>query len=421
MRQSAALPVHIGTLHRLVQTLPYFVDWTIPQLKVIVPACAVIRIAEPVLLQRCNGLEPFTYFLLKGSVHLSEADGSTRVIEAGDLDAGFPIAQLRPGRCDVEAQADAELLRVESSKLRSQQHRRNPRVYFASVAEEETEANWRTLPLVRQLLQQGREGTLTLPAIPGIALRVRRTMAQENYRLEDITAIVTADPAIVARLLKVANSALFASHGHCDSVKSALSRLGALKTQQIVMSLLARDLFVAKHPVLKNLMLQRWRHAVDIAAICAVLARMTPGLQSERALLVGLLHEIGVLPILRMAEAYPDLVSDQAQLEQVLEHLTPELSAMIMEQWQFDEDFRTAALNQNQWFREHDGAADYTDILTIAHLHAHVRERVALQLPRIDETPAFEKLAMGKLTPNLSLFVLEEARAHIQELKTLLM
>ena len=418
MRQAQAAPVPIATLHRVVQGLPYFVDWTLPQLKTILPACATLRVAEPLLLQRRNGLEPFAYFLLRGSVHLTDADGSRREIHAGEPDAGYPIAQARPGRFDLLAQAGAELLRVETSKLRGQQRQRAPLNFLHDALD--TDAPWREWPLVRRLLQQVREGTLSLPVLPGIALRTKNLLDREDCHLENVVAIISADPAITARLLKVANSAVFGGLGRCDSVKSALSRLGTVKTQQIVLSLVARDLFEARHPLLKNCMLQRWRHAVDMAALCAVLARLTPGLQSEHAMLVGLLHEVGVLPMLRLAEDDPDVLANQDQFNDMLARLTPELSALILQQWQFDADIVCAARHQHHWFREHEGPADDTDTLILAHLHGLVKQRTALKLPRIDETPAFEKLAMGQLTPDLSLQVLVEARGQIDELKALL-
>ena len=42
------------------------------------------------------------------------------------------------------------------------------------------------------------------------------------------------------------------------------------------------------------------------------------------------------------------------------------------------------------------------------------------RLPRIDETPAFQKLALGQLSPKLSLVVLDQAKAQIAELRSLL-
>jgi HD-like signal output (HDOD) protein len=331
---------------------------------------------------------------------------------------GFPLARQNARALQLTALAGAELLRIETSKLRSHQVSRKPVRYF--VADDANDTPWRHHPLVVQLIRQAQDGTLALPAIPGIALRVQRALAKPNVRTDEIVSIINADPAIVARLLKVANSVLFGAQTHCETVKAALLRLGMEKSRNLVTSLLARDLFSARNATLKTLMLQRWRHAIDIAALCTVLARLTPGLQPERAMLVGLLHEIGALPIIRMTEAHPDLLANPATLHDILVHLTPELSAMVLEGWGFEAEFISAAQHQNQWFRDHDGNADYTDVLLISHLHAQVHERARLQLPRIDEVPAFEKLALGQLTPDLSLEVLEEARQQIDELKSLL-
>lgn len=432
MPTSSAVPMQVGTLLRLVRGLPYFQDWSVDEIKAIAPFCIHIVTVVPTRLFQLQGLEPFSYFLLKGQVELESAAGEVRLIRADELDAGFPIARARPSQYNVMASSGVELLRIETSKLRSHQARSVLARLSGSAAgngfvaepvaesgEESVEA-WRAHPLVVRLIRQVQDGRLALPAMPGIAARIRTALGKASYRLDDVVAIINADPAIAARLLKVANSALFSAQTHCETVKGALLRLGVEKTQGMMTSLLARDLFATRTPTLRHLMLNRWRHAIDIAALCAVLARLTPGLQSERAMLVGLLHEVGVLPVIRMAEAYPDLLQDKDTFNIILTRLGPELSAMVLEQWGFEEDFCVAARNQNHWFRDHDGKADYTDVLVIAHLHLMVHDRVQLQLPRIDEIPAYEKLALGKLTPELSLQVLDEARQQIYELKSLL-
>jgi hypothetical protein len=57
----------------------------------------------------------------------------------------------------------------------------------------------------------------------------------------------------------------------------------------------------------------------------------------------------------------------------------------------------------------------------VARLHALVRRRELERLPRIDETPAFRKLALGNLSPQLSLLVLDESRCHIQDVRAALL
>ena len=418
MSQASAASVPVSLLCRIAQGLPYFGDWSIPEIKSIAPSCRTVQLVAPTRIMSLNGVEPFAYFLVKGEVAVESSSGERRIIRVGDPDAGFPIGQVRPSPYSVVAAQGTQLLRIEASKLRSHQASRKPASLFAE--DEVAQLAWSNHPLVTRLLQQSRIGHLALPAMPGIALRLRTALSDDDYRMDELVTIISADPAIVARLLKVANSALFRGVQPCESVRTGLMRLGVSRAQQIVMSLASRDLFVVKDAQLKELMLQRWRHAVDIAALCAVLARFTPGLQSESAMLIGLLHEIGALPLLRAASSYPDLLGDPKTLQAMLSRLTPELSALALQQWGIGDDYTEAAQHQNNWFRDHDGPADYTDVLIIAHLHGLVGQRAALQLPRIDEVPAFQKLALGNLTPNLSLFVLEEAKSQIQELKSLL-
>ncbi|RLU02195.1 MAG: HDOD domain-containing protein [Ketobacter sp.] len=418
MNQASAGPVPVSLLCRITHGLPYFSDWSIPEIKSIAASCRTVHLAAPTRIMAFNGIEPFAYFLVKGEMAVETPSGEVRTIRVGDPDAGYPIGQVRPSPYNVIAAQGSELLRIEASKLRSHQVQRKPAQLFAN--DEVAELEWIEHPLVNRLLQQFQNGRLALPAMPGIAVRLRKALDDDDYCMEQVVTIMSADPAIVARLLKVANSALFRGYQPCSSVKTGLMRLGVNKAQQIVMSLATRDLFVVGDLKLKTLMLQRWRHAIDIAALCAVLAKLTPGLQSETALLVGLLHEIGSLPLLRAAAAYPDLLEKPDTLQEMLTRLTPELSGLALREWGIGEDYVRAAQHQNNWFREHDEAADYTDVLIIAHLHALVGQRAELKLPRIDEVPAFHKLALGNLTPSLSLSVLDEAKAHIQELKTLL-
>ncbi|MGB3623874.1 HDOD domain-containing protein [Ketobacter sp. MCCC 1A13808] len=418
MSQATSVSVPVTNLCHISRTLPYFSDWSAPELKSVVSGCRTLQMSAPQRIIQVNGMEPFAYFLVKGEVTVEMPTGEIRTIREGDPDAGYPIANLRPSPYSVTAAAGAILLRIEASKLRSHQASRKPASLFTD--DEVAGLDWIDHPLVTRLIKQARNGTLSLPAMPGIALRVRKSLERDDYRLNEIVAIISADPAIVARLLNIANSALFRGCRPCESVRTGLQRLGVNKTLQIVMSLAARDLFVVKDANLKKLMLQRWRHAIDIAALCAVLARHTQGLQSENALLAGLLHEIGALPLLRSVSSYPDLLAQPEVLQDMLDRLTPELTAMSLHQWGFEDAFITAARHQNNWFRDHDGPADYTDVLLLAHLHALAGQRARLKLPRIDEIPAFQKLAAGQLTPQLSLGVLDEAKGQIQELKSLL-
>lgn len=411
-------PVRVGTLRRLTTAHPFFAGWNAERLKSVEAFCRVVDAPAAGTLLELGAMDPHAYFLVAGELKLEDSDGTIRCLRAGELDAGFPVAHLRPSRYRVQAGAGSRLLRIEGSQLKRYAPRRGT-VRFL-VEEASVGGSWREHPLVVTLIRQMREGNLQIPTMPGIALRIRRALAKENSDMAAVAAIVGADPGIAGRLIRVSNSSAFGGQSPCETVQAALVRLGVQRAQNLVLVLATRDLFKAEAPHLRERMLKSWRHAIDIAALAAVLARITPGLDSDRGLLVGLLHEIGALPILRLAADFPDLADTPQVLDEVLAGLTPEVSASVLEHWGMQDAFREAALNQGNWFRDHEGPADYADVLLVAHLHLLVRDRSFHRLPRIDETPAFGKLAVGMLSPQLSLEVLDEARTQVQELKALL-
>ncbi len=418
MNQAAVSSPKIGTLRRLTSDHPYFAGWSVDQLKAIEAFSHIIDAPSSTQIMALADLNPYEYFLVDGQVTLQPEAGEQRTVKAGDLDAGFPLAHLRPSQYQLTALPGAKLVRVESSKLKQQQSQKRQARF--QLNDDALAGSWRSHALVTRLTKQMRSGGLAIPPMPGIAVKIRRALEKDDYSMAGIAAIISADPAIAGRLTRVANSAIFGGQSACQSVQDALVRLGIQRAQNIVLTLATRDLFVAKAPHLKDRMLKRWRHAIDIAALCAVLAKMTPGLDGDRALLLGLLHEIGGLPVIREAEGFPDLADTPGVLDEVLAGLGPEISVAVLEQWGFQADFRQAAENQSNWYLDHEGPADYADVLVVAHLHGLVKDRAFHRLPRLDETPAFQKLALGLLSPQLSLLVLDEAKTHIQELKGLL-
>jgi HD-like signal output (HDOD) protein len=342
-----------------------------------------------------------------------------RRIASGDLDAGFPSPICDRARYRVYAESGSRLLRIEGSKLKDAIRRGAGSARFL-LAEASVGGSWQGHPLVTQIIRQMRDGSLPIPTMPGIAMRIRRALARENCDMAAIAAIVSADPGIAGRLIRVANSGAFGGRSACESVQAALVRLGRGAGAESGLVLATRDLFATRAAHLKERMVRSWRHAIDIAALSAVLARMTPGLDGDHGLLVGLLHEIGALPILRLAEGFPDLAEQ------------PHDARRRARRAHAGGLRRSSAAVGHAGFVARSGAAseqlvprprrrrDYVDLIVVAHLHLFVRERTFHRLPRIDETPAFGKLATGQLSPQLSLQVLDEARSQVQELKALL-
>ena len=410
-------PLRIGTLKRLMAGHPYFDGWSVDQIRPIEPFANLVDVEPDAELIALEDLSPFDFFLLQGRLRLRSTTAQERTIDASDVDAGFPIAHLRPSHYSVTAETPAQLLRIEASKLRRQAQPENARF---RLPEEVLGGTWQNHPMLVDLMRQVRAGTLEIPAVPSIANRVRRAIANEDYDVATVATIISADPSIAARLIKIANSAVFGGQKPCDVLRDAIVRLGMARTQNVVFTLATKVLFQARAPHIRDRLLDIWRHAIEIASLCAVLAKLTPDLGADKGLLVGLLHDIGKVPILKLAERFEDLEKTPGILDETLNAYGGYVGSSVLEHWSFPDEFADAATNQAAWFRQHDGGADFTDLVVIAHLHSLVKRREFHKLPRIDETPAFQKLAAGRLSPQLSLSVLDEAQREIEELRALL-
>ena len=67
---------------------------------------------------------------------------------------------------------------------------------------------------------------LPLPTLPEVAIKVRETVDDDNATIRDIADIINTDAALSARIIQVANSALYRGISTADNVQMAITRMG---------------------------------------------------------------------------------------------------------------------------------------------------------------------------------------------------
>lgn len=89
-------------------------------------------------------------------------------------------------------------------------------------------------------------GRLTqLPGAPKLYLAIQRALQNPEVEIGSIAEQILGDPPVAARLLQIANSALYGGGRQITSVPAALARLGLRTTRQLV---LAAELYAAPGP-----------------------------------------------------------------------------------------------------------------------------------------------------------------------------
>lgn len=260
----------------------------------------------------------------------------------------------------------------------------------------------------------------SLPSMPDVAIRVHEAMKSPNWSINTVASIIKGDPGTTTYLLQIANSALYSSVSQITEVEIAVARIGMDDTRNLVMAHALKSMFVTNSPFLDSLMRENWRTSARLAALSAVLARSCPNFSPERALLAGLLQDIGVLPILNVLKRFESQLTNEAQVKQAIERYAAQVGMVLLKQWGFEPEMVEVARSRCDWHRDPKPTADLADLVLIARLHGDIIWGNAADHPKIGEIPAASKLPLGELREDSSLECLHEDEASVLEVMRLL-
>lgn len=258
-----------------------------------------------------------------------------------------------------------------------------------------------------------------LSSLPDTALRIRQLLNDPDLQVSKLADVIGLDPAIAAKLLRVSNSALYASTSRSETIQSAVLRLGLDMTRQIVMSFALKDLLEQCPATLKGLIDQYWEHCIRTSAIAYVVAKRTHLCAPEEALLAGILSNVGVFSVFNYLGNYPDICSDPERMEASVNSLKAEVGAMVLEKWEFSSELVDCARHCEDWNREpeQEGAvADICDLVNVAALHAYIGKQ---RLPAFDTVSSFNRISGGNLTAEKAVEFMSDAEEDIQQAMTL--
>lgn len=258
-------------------------------------------------------------------------------------------------------------------------------------------------------------GSLQLPSLPEVTLRVRRAVANPNQDLTNLAKIVQADPAFCGYLINTANSPLYRGIGELNNVQQALSRLGMNTTRNLAMTYATRALFKPNNRIVSKWLTPIWKQGTLTAALAFVMAKKSQRFDPDEALLAALLLDIGVLPLLDKASKHADLIQSQHLVQEIANKYSAKVGATILRHWGMPKVFQEVARNRENWMRRHDGEMDLVDLIMLARFHSYIGTPTMQNLPRITALPAFEKADLGELGPSQSFLFIEEATQAIQE------
>ncbi len=364
----------------------------------------------------------FSLFLFEGELLLVDENGDKHRVQAEQGQPFGPVAADIPRCFDVICIGPVLYLVVDHDMLDQLQDIQPRERVHGHLAPSEGAIEKRIKDLLVRMRDDLEHDRLPLPSLPEVAIKIGKAIDEENCDAQRLAAIVQNDPAITAKLMRAANMVWYSPRkGSLDCAQSIM-RLGFGITHKLVLTFALQQVFrdlpdpVARHAR------QTWDHSARIAAICFVLARQTRLFDPQEALLAGLLHDIGVIPILHYVAVSGDLAANPRLFAQVVKKLGPEVGVHLLRVWGFPQAFQQCALEAEHWDRDTLADADYCDLLICAQLYETSMMEPQEDGPDIElvEAPAYRRLSKRHGEELDIQTILQEARDEMEQFQALL-
>lgn len=151
------------------------------------------------------------------------------------------------------------------------------------------------------------DNKVNLPSPPAIAVQILNTVQKEDFSLDDLEKIISADPALSSKMLRLANSGFYALPNKISNISRALAVLGTNVIKNIALSfVIAGDLKSSEKSYFDFDYF--WRRSVT-SAVAAELVFDAIGDKDEDIFVTALLQDIGVLVLyLSQKEGYIEIL-----------------------------------------------------------------------------------------------------------------
>ncbi len=198
-----------------------------------------------------------------------------------------------------------------------------------------------------------------LPIFPDVAVKILQ-LQEDNVDIsfKELGSIILLDPALTAKILKVANSALYARQREVTNLQQALALLGFKMVKSLVLLVSASNIYsksrklqfeATSATITKISISMIWRHSVLTAFISKYIAiRKRFDEKKEDVFVAGLLHDIGRLVILEnFKDKYEQYIAylntmqytDICEIEEKIFNINHQnLGKSLLEKWNFPQE-----------------------------------------------------------------------------------
>jgi putative nucleotidyltransferase with HDIG domain len=246
---------------------------------------------------------------------------------------------------------------------------------------------------VDELKEDLASNKITLPTLPNVAMEALLVVNDVDSSASDLVKVIHRDTSITARLIRYANSPLYHGLQPITSIKPAITRIGFDRVKSAIYTVSMKEVFKTAYLPIEQRMKGLWEHSVSVGTFGASLAKTYTNLDPDTALVAGLIHDIGKIPILIKACEHQELINKPAFLDDVLTKLHSKLGGVILKLWKFDPMMIQVVTEHENLNRNPGGApVDYVDLIQAANIMSYEGTDHALAKIDRDKIASFKRL-----------------------------
>lgn len=191
-----------------------------------------------------------------------------------------------------------------------------------------------------------------LPPLPTLVSKALDLLADPETPSEEIEAVIGQDQALVAKLIKVGNSALYGGLQKVTTLRQVLTRLGLKTTRNLVLTASTRSYFLNNRKGMRVWGQFLWQHSVESGLAARRIAETIHHPDPEEAFIGGLVHDIGKLIILMLfPEPYKEILklkkvnrmTSKAAEMQAIGSDHEQIGRLLMDQWNMPDNAKSCA------------------------------------------------------------------------------
>ncbi len=193
-------------------------------------------------------------------------------------------------------------------------------------------------------------------SLPEICIKLQDLIYDPESSMSDIAQLISVDPSLSARLLKIANSSFYSFPSQIDSLSRAITLIGTADLYSLALATSTPETFGSLEDNEHIDMHRFWRQSVNTGLTSRLLAEELGLRHTEVFFLAGLFHNIGKLVILEQApdkylqiKAHP--IDDMSPWEierSVIDYTYADVGDALLACWNMPENLRDMVANQHR-------------------------------------------------------------------------